>query len=89
MGAAVRHDHPGGGAGRDEDRSLCFADDGRGGNPGRREALTRDARARMAAQLADTEKMGRCEYVIDNSGSIMETRAAVKRIYGELARAAE
>ncbi len=58
-------------------------------SPGRREALTQDARARMAAQLADREKRGRCEYVIDNSGSIMETRAAVERIYRELARAAE
>jgi dephospho-CoA kinase len=58
-------------------------------NPSRHAALTQDARARMAAQLADQEKMSRCEYVIDNSGSIMETRAAVERIYGELVRAAE
>jgi dephospho-CoA kinase len=56
---------------------------------GRREALTQDARARMAAQLADEEKIGRCEYVIDNSGSIRETRAAVEGIYRELVRAAE
>jgi dephospho-CoA kinase len=58
-------------------------------NPGRRAALTQDARARMAAQLPDQEKMSRCEYVIDNSGSIMETRAAVERIYHELVRVAE
>jgi dephospho-CoA kinase len=58
-------------------------------NPSRHAALTQDARARMAAQLADQEKMSRCEYVIDNSGSIMETRAAVERIYGELVCAAE
>jgi dephospho-CoA kinase len=57
-------------------------------NPGRRTALMQDARARMAAQLADQEKMNRCEYVIDNSGSIIETSAAVERIYRELVLAA-
>ena len=55
----------------------------------RRAALTLDARARMAAQLPDQEKASRCKYVIDNSGSLYETRAAVEQIYHELARAAE
>ena len=39
------------------------------GPESRREALTQDARARMAAQIPDEEKAARCEYVIDNSGS--------------------
>jgi dephospho-CoA kinase len=55
----------------------------------RREALTRDARARMAAQIPDQEKAGRCEYVIDNSGSLTETRRVVKEIYRELLQSAQ
>jgi dephospho-CoA kinase len=47
----------------------------------------RDARARMAAQIPDQEKIGRCEYVIDNSGSIQETRGVVETIYRELVEA--
>jgi dephospho-CoA kinase len=59
------------------------------GPDSRREALTQDARARMAAQIPDQEKAGRCEYVIDNSGSIEETRKRVEEIYRELAQAAQ
>jgi dephospho-CoA kinase len=55
----------------------------------RREALTQDARARMAVQIPDLEKAGRCEYVIDNSGSIEETRKRVEEIYRELVKAAQ
>ena len=55
----------------------------------RREALTQDARARMAVQIPDLEKAGRCEYVIDNSGSIEETRKRVEEIYRELVQAAQ
>ena len=44
----------------------------------------KDARARMAAQIPDQEKIGRCEYVIDNSGSLQETRGVVETIYREL-----
>jgi dephospho-CoA kinase len=58
------------------------------GADSRRETLTRDARARMAAQIPDQEKAGRCEYVIDNSGSLIETRRVVERIYRELVQAA-
>lgn len=46
-----------------------------------------DARSRLAAQIPDTEKAGRCDYVIDNTGSLEATRALVERIYGELLRA--
>jgi dephospho-CoA kinase len=47
-----------------------------------------DARARIAAQIPDKEKAGRCDYVIDNTGSLDATRAAVEEIYVELVRAA-
>ncbi len=53
-----------------------------------REGAEADARARIAAQIADKEKAGRCDYVIDNTGSLEATRAAVESIYGELVRAA-
>ncbi len=59
------------------------------GPESRREALTQDARARMAMQIPDQEKAGRCEYVIDNSGSLEETRKRVEEIYRELAQAAQ
>jgi dephospho-CoA kinase len=61
----------------------------RDGLDSRREALTQDARARMAMQIPDQEKAGRCEYVIDNSGSIEETRKRVEEIYRELAQIAQ
>ena len=66
--------------------SRMMANDGR---DSRREALVQDARARMAMQIPDQEKAGRCEYVIDNSGSIEETRRRVEEIYRELAQAAQ
>jgi dephospho-CoA kinase len=66
--------------------SRMMAIDGR---DSRREALVQDARARMAMQIPDQEKAGRCEYVIDNSGSIEETRRRVEEIYRELAQAAQ
>ena len=48
----------------------------------------RDARARMAMQIPDGEKVGRCDYVIDNSGSLAATRALVETVYRELVLAA-
>jgi dephospho-CoA kinase len=54
----------------------------------RKETLTRDARARMAAQIPDQEKAARCNYVIHNSGSLDETRSVVEEIYRELVQAA-
>ena len=53
-----------------------------------RSALTRDAEARLAAQLPDGEKIGRCDYVVDNTGSMQQTRTQVERIYVELVQAA-
>ena len=57
----------------------------RGADP---ELLAADARKRLAAQIPDSEKIDRCQWVIDNSGSIDATRAAVKAIYSELKTAA-
>jgi dephospho-CoA kinase len=45
-----------------------------------------DARARLAAQIPDNEKAGRCDYVIDNTGSLEATRAVVEKTYQELVR---
>jgi dephospho-CoA kinase len=65
--------------------SRLMGDDANAG----REALTLDARARIAAQIPDQEKAARCEYVIDNTGSFEETRAVVEKIYRELVLAAQ
>jgi dephospho-CoA kinase len=53
---------------------------------GANDAAQRDARARLALQIPDREKAGRCDYVIDNSGSLEATRALVKKTYQELVR---
>ncbi len=52
-------------------------------------AWTRDAEARIAAQIPDQEKSGCCDYIIDNTGSIEHTRTVVEAIYRELVRAAQ
>jgi dephospho-CoA kinase len=59
-----------------------------GEDKGRSEALTVDARARLAAQIPDQEKAPHCDYVVDNTGSLRDTRVEVARIYGELVEAA-
>jgi len=53
------------------------------------ETARREVTRRMAAQLADEEKITAADYVIDNSGSLDKTRKRVGEIYGELKRAAE
>jgi dephospho-CoA kinase len=47
-----------------------------------------DARARIATQIADEVKAARCDYVIDNTGPIEQTRKVVEGIYRELVEAA-
>ena len=47
-----------------------------------------DARARIAAQIPDREKAARCDYVIDNTGALEQTRKVVEGIYRELVEAA-
>jgi dephospho-CoA kinase len=51
---------------------------------GKKPGAEQDARARLAAQIPDREKISRCAYVIDNSGSVEETKMAVEKIYREL-----
>lgn len=42
------------------------------------------AEARVAAQMPQTEKVARADYVIDNSGSPEQLRAAVAQLYRQL-----
>jgi dephospho-CoA kinase len=53
---------------------------------GAHDAAQMDARARLAMQIPDSEKAGRCDYVIDNTGSLVATRALVEKTYQELVR---
>jgi dephospho-CoA kinase len=55
----------------------------------RRSEVERDARARLAAQIPDSEKVPLCDYVIDNSGTIEATRAQAERVARELHAASE
>ena len=48
------------------------------------EAARTEVSRRMAAQLPDEEKVKAADYVIDNSGSLKETREQVQRIWKEL-----
>jgi dephospho-CoA kinase len=48
------------------------------------EDLRADARARLAAQIPDAEKISFCDYVINNDGDIEQTQAQAKRIFAEL-----
>ncbi|HEV2278246.1 MAG TPA: dephospho-CoA kinase [Acidobacteriaceae bacterium] len=52
--------------------------------PEERAAAERDARGRMAAQLPDSVKIPHCDYVIDNSGTLADTRRQVDRIAAEI-----
>ena len=53
------------------------------------ESARREVGRRMAAQFPDEEKIKAADYVIDNSGSLDETRARVGQVYGELKRDTE
>jgi len=48
------------------------------------ETARREVMRRMAAQLPDEEKVKAADYVIDNSGSLAETRAKVHELYPKL-----
>jgi dephospho-CoA kinase len=52
------------------------------------ETARREITRRMAAQLPDEEKIGAADYVIDNSGSLDETKKQVVAIYPKLRSAA-
>ncbi len=53
------------------------------------ETARREVARRTAAQLPDEEKTKAADYVIDNSGSLDETRRQVEEIYGKLKREVE
>jgi dephospho-CoA kinase len=53
------------------------------------ETARREVGRRMAAQLPDEDKIKAAQYVIDNSGSLDETRKQVTKVYAELKRAAQ
>jgi dephospho-CoA kinase len=48
------------------------------------EAAAADASARLAAQIPDSEKIPRCDYVIQNTGTLEEIEEQVRKIYSEL-----
>ncbi len=52
-------------------------------------SLAQDARKRLAAQIPDAEKVPLCDWVIDSSVDIDETRAKATNIYSQLKAAAE
>lgn len=53
------------------------------------ERARREVHRRMAAQLPDSVKIKRADYVIDNSGSLDATEMQVREVYGLLKREAE
>ena len=53
------------------------------------ETARREVERRTAAQFPDEEKIKAADYVIDNSGSLDETRMRVGQVYGDLRREAE
>jgi len=53
------------------------------------ETARREVARRMAAQLPDEEKVRAADYVIDNSGSLDETRRQVEEVYAVLKKEAE
>jgi dephospho-CoA kinase len=53
------------------------------------ETARREVTRRMAAQFSDAEKIKAAHYVIDNSGSLAETRGQVETVFRELRRATE
>lgn len=59
------------------------------GDQSRRATFERDARARLAAQIPDREKLAHCDFIISNGGSQDETRKQVEAIYSQLKAAAE
>ncbi len=52
------------------------------------ETARREVSRRMAAQLPDGEKIKAADFVVDNSGSLDETRRQVKEIYADLKKEA-
>ncbi len=53
------------------------------------ETARREIERRMAAQLSDEEKIKAADYVIDNSGSLEETRLKAEKLYTQLSQEAK
>jgi dephospho-CoA kinase len=53
------------------------------------ETARREVERRMAAQLPDSVKIQRADYVVDNSGSLDNTEAQVRELYATLKQEAE
>lgn len=53
------------------------------------ETARREVTRRLAVQLPDEEKIKVADYVIDNSGTLDQTRQQVEKIYAELKKEAE
>ncbi len=53
------------------------------------ETASREVTRRLAVQLPDEEKIKVADYVIDNSGTLDQTRQQVEKIYAELKKEAE
>jgi dephospho-CoA kinase len=66
------------------ERVIARAIRASGGDESRRAILERDARARMALQIPDRDKLDRCDFVIANHGSLAEMRSQVESIYARL-----
>jgi dephospho-CoA kinase len=48
------------------------------------DAARKEVERRMAAQMPDTEKIKAADYIIDNSGSLEQTREQVGQVWGKL-----
>ncbi|MGA8866593.1 MAG: dephospho-CoA kinase, partial [Candidatus Sulfotelmatobacter sp.] len=48
------------------------------------ESARKEVERRMAAQLPDTEKVKAADFVIDNSGSLDQTRGQVQEVWERL-----
>ncbi|HVJ08473.1 MAG TPA: dephospho-CoA kinase [Acidisarcina sp.] len=53
------------------------------------ESVAADARARLAQQIPDSEKAPRCDYVIENTGTLEDLGSRVREIYRELSALAQ
>jgi len=57
---------------------------GRTVSPQEQAALEADARQRLSHQIPDAKKAPRCDYILDNSGSLENLQQQVRRIFVEL-----
>ncbi len=72
----------------DEVKVRRFVERAQASGGGDAQSLAAEARRRLAAQIPDAEKIGRCDWVIDNSRDVELTRSQVGSIYAELRNAA-